>query len=373
MLERQLAEIDVKPGAAMETQSGIQMMRPRIYGAYERPATGARTGVLMMHPASNFMNHHLLRPLAERGFCALGLNSRYINNDSILIMERVIQDIGAGVKFLHGLGCDKVALLGYSGGGAISAFYQAQATELTVERTPAGDPVHLVLDDLPQVDGLALCAAHAGRSRIMLEWIDPSVTDEGDPSSVDPALDMYSPERAPPYTADFLAQYHAAQRRRRDRIEAWVVDRLHRLRASGTGATDQAFVVHRTFADPRFMDTAIDANDRKPGGMWGNAHQANYAANSIGRYTSLTAFLSQWASVSNADGPTNAARTRCPALVVDLTADESSYPSTRDLWLSALGDRATSVAVHGADHYMKGRPDLVAQAADLIGDWLHKL
>lgn len=371
MLERQLAEIDVKPGAAMETQSGLQMMRPRIYGAYERPRTGANTGVLMMHPASNFMNHHLLRPLAERGFCALGLNSRYINNDSILIMERVIQDIGAGVKFLRTLGCDKVVLLGYSGGAAISAFYQAQATELTVETTPAGDPVHLVPDDLPPVDGLALCAAHAGRSRIMLEWIDPALQDEGDPSTTDPALDMYATE--PPYTPEFLARYRAAQRARRDRLEAWVMARLRHLRGSGAGATDQAFVIHRTFADPRFMDVTLDANDRKPGGMWGNARQANYAANSIGRYTSLTAFLSQWASVSNADGPANAARTRCPALYVDLTADESSYPSTRDLWLEAFGDRVTSAAVRGADHYMKGRPDLVAQTADLIADWLHKL
>jgi hypothetical protein len=42
--ERRLAVIDVKPGAAMESQSGLQMLRPRIYGAYETAARapGAR-------------------------------------------------------------------------------------------------------------------------------------------------------------------------------------------------------------------------------------------------------------------------------------------------------------------------------------------
>lgn len=38
MAELKLAVIDVKPGAAMESQSGLQMLRPRIYGAYAQPA-----------------------------------------------------------------------------------------------------------------------------------------------------------------------------------------------------------------------------------------------------------------------------------------------------------------------------------------------
>ncbi|MDQ6640039.1 MAG: hypothetical protein M3Z15_10325, partial [Pseudomonadota bacterium] len=74
MLERELrlAAIDVKPGAAMESQSGLQMLRPRIYGAYAEAARahaagGRRTGAIVMHPASNFMGHYLIAPLAERG------------------------------------------------------------------------------------------------------------------------------------------------------------------------------------------------------------------------------------------------------------------------------------------------------------------
>ena len=110
MLERVFAEIDVKPGAKEETQSGIQMMRPRIYGLLEREP-GAKAGVIIMHPASNFMNHHMVRALSERGIACMGLNNRYVNNDSVLLMERAIQD-GAGVKWLRAQGCTKVVLLG---------------------------------------------------------------------------------------------------------------------------------------------------------------------------------------------------------------------------------------------------------------------
>ena len=62
--------------------------------------------------------------------------------------------------------------------------------------------------------------------------------------------------------------------------------------------------------------------------------QVNYSANAMGRTTSLTAFLSQWSSRSQADGPTNLARTTVPKLLLTYTADQSTFPSTRDAWLA---------------------------------------
>ena len=104
MLERKLAMIDVRPGATMESQSGLQMLHPRIYGAYEEPAGPRSTAVIVMHPTSNFMGHYLIAPLARRGIACLGLNTRYAGNDAVLLMERVIQDLGAGVSFLRSPG-----------------------------------------------------------------------------------------------------------------------------------------------------------------------------------------------------------------------------------------------------------------------------
>ena len=385
--ERRLAAIDVRPGVAMESQSGLQMMRPRIYGAYEEAArAGAgsrapRTGAIVMHPTSNFMGHYLIGPLAERGITCLGLNSRYAGNDTVLVMERVLQDLGAGVKFMREfLGCERVVLVGNSGGAALAAYYQAEAECFGAETLVDGDPSGLVPADLPRVDGLALCAAHEGRSHLLLRWIDPSVTDEHDALSVEPALDMYDAcnwadgAAAPPrFRADFLARFVAAQRARRDRIEARVRARLAQLRATPGAPRDEAFVVHRTHADPRCLDLTLDANDRRRGSVWGDARAVNYSANAMGRTTSLTAFLSQWSSASRAGGPENLARTSLPALLLTYSADQSTFPSTRDAWLAAAPGRIANVDVVGGDHYLAGRIDLQLRVADEIAAFAERL
>ncbi|MDB5945237.1 MAG: hypothetical protein JWQ33_263, partial [Ramlibacter sp.] len=315
MPDLQLAVIDVKPGAALESQSGLQLLRPRIYGAWARPAGPKKVAAIVMHPTSNFMGHYLIEPLAERGVACMGLNSRYVGNDSLLLMERVIQDLGAGVQFLRAQGYDKVVLVGNSGGASLSAFYQAQAERLTIDTMLDGDPANLSPADLPPVQGLALCAAHEGRSTLMRNWIDPSVLDEHDALSADPALDMYDPANGPPFTPEFLARFKAGQQARLAKIEAWVDARLRLLRSQAVpgSARDEAFLIYRTHADPRCLDLTLDTNDRQPGSVWGSgaagARAVNYAASQMGRVTSLTAFLSQWSSRSRADGPSNLAKT----------------------------------------------------------------
>jgi hypothetical protein len=374
--ELQLAVIDVKPGAAMESQSGLQLLRPRIYGAWRQPAGPRRAAAIVMHPTSNFMGHYLIAPLAQRGVACLGLNSRYAGNDTLLLMERVIQDLGAGVQYLRSHGYDKVVLVGNSGGAALSAFYQAQAEHLDITHMVDGDPAHLAPADLPPVQGLALCAAHEGRSFLMRNWIDPSLTDERDVLSLNPALDMYDTANGPPYSRAFLERFRNAQQARYERVDQWVGERLRLLRSqhSAGGPRDEVFVVHRTHADPRFLDLSLDPNDRPAGSVWGpgptGARSVNYAASQMGRITSLTAWLSQWSPRSRADGPGNLARTSVPVLLCTYTADSSTFPSTRDAWLRAGGDRIRNVDVQGGNHYLAGQPELVEHVADAMADWI---
>lgn len=378
----QLAVIDVKPGAALESQSGLQMMRPRIYGALAQAAGPRSVAAIVMHPTSNFMGHYLLQPLARRGITCMGLNSRYAGNDTLLLMERVIQDLGAGVRHLRDQGYDKVVLIGNSGGASLSAFYQAQAENLDIERMLDGDAAGLSPQDLPPVDGLALCAAHEGRSTLMRNWIDPSVIDEHDALATDPALDLFDAAHRP-FSAEFLARFKQAQAARLQRIEDWVDARLRLLRAQKMPghARDETFVIYRTHADPRCLDLSIEPNDRKLGSVWGNgidgARAVNYAASQMGRITSLTAFLSQWSSRSRADGPSNLARTRVPVLLCTYTADQSTFPSTRDAWLraggGAEGGRIRNVDIVGGNHYLAGQPELIEQTADAMADWMRRL
>lgn len=374
-----LAVIDVQPGAALESQSGLQLLRPRIYGAWMRPPGPRRAAAIVMHPTSNFMGHYLIAPLAARGVACMGLNSRYAGNDTLLLMERVIQDLGAGVQFLRAQGYDKVVLIGNSGGAALASFYQAQAEALAIEQLPDGDPAGLVPQDLPPVQGLALCAAHEGRSTLMRHWIDPSLTDEHDGLSLDPDLDMYDVRHGPPYSHAFLERFRGAQQARYERIDQWVGQRLRQLREQTAPGSprDEVFVVYRTHADPRFLDLALDANERAVGSVWGagaaGARAVNYAASQMGRITSLTAWLSQWSPRSRADGPSNLARTSVPVLLCTYTADESTFPSTRAAWLAAGGSRIRNVDVRGGNHYLAGQPGLVEQVADTMADWILRL
>lgn len=355
--------IDVAAGSAHESQSGLQLIRPRIWGAFHR-APG-KVAAIVIHPTSNFMHHYLLEPLARRGIATLGLNTRYMGSDVALILERAIQDLGAGVRWLHEQGYERVLLIGSSGGAALVTLYQSQAEHLDITETCAGDPIDLTPADLPPAQGIALSAAHLGRSRLMALWIDPSVIDEHDPLSTDPELDMFNPQNGPGYSAAFLMRYRTTQSERLDRLEAWTRRKLRQLRSLPDGPTDMAFVVHRTLADPRCLDPSLDANDRPPGvTLWGPPQQQNLAANSMGRYTCLTAFLSQWARCSRGDGPACLAQTSVPVIHAEHTADSSTFPSDRDEWLAAAQGRARSFALKGGNHYLRGQLNLVDQLSD---------
>ena len=369
---KELLVLDVKPGLAMESQSGIAQLWPKIYGALVR-AKDRRTAAIVMHPASNFMGHYLLEPLASAGITMLGLNSRYVNNDSQLIMERVLQDLGAGVRYLRQQGYEKVLLIGNSGGAALASYYQAQAEHFTATHTTAGDSSGLSPADLPPVDGIVLTAAHPGRSRLFSDWLDPSVIDERDPYSADPMLDMFNPSNGPAYSTEWLSRYRAAQLTRNARIEHWARAQLAYIRAMPNSVRDMAFIIYRTAADPRHLDSSLDPNDRPPGNIWGDPREVNYGANNIGRYTTLTAYLSQWAPSTQADGPANLIETSIPVLSIEHSADASVVPVMNTLWLSRTPGRITRHDLVGGTHYLAGQPEKVRETVEVITAWAQRV
>lgn len=365
-----LVEIAVPPGRHMESQSGLQNANPKIWGRFVAPADSWSTAAILTHPTSNFMGHYLLRPLAERGLPVLALNTRYAGNDMMLLMEHVLRDIAAGVRWLLDRGARKTIFIGNSGGAAIGAFYQKQAEEFDAFVGADGRPTGLTTEDLLPVNGIILTAAHAGRSRLLEEWLDPSVIDEDDPLSADPALDIYGARIRQPFSDDFLSAFRSAQTQRRDRIERRVLARLRQLEADPGGPQDEAFIVHRTHADPRFLDLAIDPNDRPVGSIWGEPRSVNYAANAMGRISTLRAWLSQWSSRSLADGPANLRKTSVPVLLHRHTADGSTFPSTHTLWTDAAADRLSVRDIAGGTHYLHNQPDLITLSADNIVQWM---
>lgn len=372
----ELLILSVRQGGLMESQSGIQMKAPKIFGRLVTENCAPDTAFIVIHPTSNFMAHYLFDPLQKRGRALLGLNTRYMANDSMLLMERAIQDLGAGVRHLRERGFEKIILLGNSGGGALAAMYQQQAEKLTISTTPDGRPINLEPDDFPPVDGIALLCAHPGRAHTLTDWIDPAVLNEHDLMSTNPALDMYNPDNGPPYDSAWLDAYRAAQLARNERLTDWVLAELANLEGAENDApaSDRAFVVNRTMADPRFLDMSLDPNDRGPGTIWGDPQEINYAANNIGRFTTLRSFLSQWSKrLSRADGPRCLAETSVPVLNVDYTADQCVFTSQINMWSEAAGERCQSYALKHTGHYPHETPEKIEEVCDLLVDWADRL
>jgi hypothetical protein len=371
-VQSKLVAIDVPRGSGYDSQSGLNNLFPQVYGRLADEGCGKRIAFVVIHPTSNFMGHYLLEPMQRRGRAILGLNTRYVANDSTLIMERAIQDLGAGVGYLRQLGYERIVLLGNSGGGSLAAFYQAEAEGISVTTTPDGAPFELRAEQLPPVDGLAMLAAHPGRALTMVEWIDPSVLDERDMYRTDPALDMYNAANGPPYDTAWLQHYRTAQRARNERLTDWVLGRLAALDADAdpTLIKDEPFIVYRTVADPRFLDLSLDPSDRAVS----NTKRSNYGPTNLGRFSTLRSFLSQWsARLSRADGPTCMARASVPVLNVLYSADALVFPAQVRLWSQAAGERCEDHVLKGATHHLLGQDKLIEELADLLVAWSERL
>lgn len=342
-----------------------------------KPETPSDTIVIFMHPMG--IMHYLPLPgaLAAAGVHVLSAVSRYPNNDSALIMEKVAVDLGKWVAHARAkLGYERVILGGWSGGGSLSLFYQAEAEDPSVATTPAGDAPDLTAAGLPPADGVMLLAAHVSRAHTLTEWLDPSVIDETDPARRDAAWNLYDPACArPPYSADFLTEFRARQRARSRRIDTWVLETLAAVKARDGEHGEQAFVVHGTMADPRWLDPAVDPNDRVPGRCYlGDPRLINDSPGGLGRFSTLRSWLSQWShDHSNADGVACGRRISVPVLVIGNSADDACTPShTRRLYDSvAQVDRQLHI-VEGATHYYAHQPDQLAEAVGVITEWLNR-
>ncbi|HMI17985.1 MAG TPA: alpha/beta hydrolase [Sphingomonas sp.] len=360
-----LVMLKVAKGAPLETLSGIQNNDPRVYGRFEDPGHNKDVAYLVVHPTNSFMNHYLVEPLAQRGRAILAMNTRYSGSDSMLIMERAIQDLGAGMIFLREQGFKKIVLIGNSGGGSLTAFYQQQAERLTLSDTPDGKPIDLKQEDFPPADRLALLAAHCGRAHTLTDSLDPAVIDETNPDLSDDQYDMYSAQNAPPYDRAWLARYSERQQARNERLTDHALSLI-----ANAPAGDDAFLIYRTKADPRTLDLTIDPSDRTAGSIWGDGGQINRQANGLARFCTARSFLSQWSKrLTRAHGPTCAADTTVPILNMGYSADQSVLPANIAEWTMAAGDRSTEYTVRDAGHYPQSRPDLVKEIADTLVDW----
>ncbi|WP_156680728.1 serine aminopeptidase domain-containing protein [Sphingomonas profundi] len=334
----------------------------------------SRTLVIYMHPASTLQLLPVPRAMAAAGLHVLCAGSRYARNDTPLILENVLRDYAAYVAHAREIwGYDRIVAAGWSGGGSLTAFYQAQAERPTITVTPAGDPVDL--SHLIAADAMIFHAAHLSRCQVLADFIDPSVLDEEDPSRRDVELDLYDPRNPhrPPYSAEYLARFRAAQLARVRRRTAHVKELLAELSAGGSRERERGLLLHRTLAEPRFLDGHIDPNDRRVGWSFlGDPEMANSSPAGIARFSTLRAWLSQWSiDDSRAKALDNAPAITVPLLVIENSADDAVPQPHSRLFHDAAGSADKQFAViEGANHYYAAQPEELDRVVRLTIDWL---
>lgn len=362
-----------KPQANVESlvlrTEDLRQIRGLWWSKVEKP----RVGIVIMHPRVDFTHHYAIPRLVQAGFGVVAANTRWFGNETMAEHEDMVVDVAACVRHLREKrGVEKVVVLGNCGGASLGAYYQAEKKG---------------------ADGVVWVAAHRGQGKVLLACIDPSVADENDVMSVDPALDMYDARNGfaePPapskYDETFLERYRAAQHERVARIDARARELIARREAapdmSRAKAAESVMVVYRTMANPAFVDPSIDPSERDYGSLLSERPDLmNYAALGLARTVTPRAWLSTWSGLSSrADMVANVARIppETPALMVHAGRDREVFPSD----VRAIADAITAkdktvTTIDGARHYFE--PDFgekeaphVEKLMDVVVPWIEE-
>lgn len=364
-----------------------------------RRVPGAATVVTLMHPRQDLTHHVLVPELLRHGFAVWTQGARSVNYDVALVHEQALLDVAAGQVFLRESGFEQVVTLGHSGGGTLFAFYHEQAglaPSERITRSPAGRPVGLAGAEMPVPDGAVFMAPHPGQGKLLERLIDPSVTDESDPLSLDPGLSPFEPANgfaeAPEsssYSPEFVARYREAQSARIRRIDEWARELAELSNAARTrfktrgdvrdrraALAPRIITTYRTDADLRFTDLSLDPNDRPYGSLFGRRPDlTDYGLVGFGRLATPDAWLSTWsANTSNASFLRCAPGVVTPTLFVELTGDAACFPADARAMVAAFGatdkQHVRVPGTHFGGPIAPGEPTGAALAAAHIGPWL---
>ncbi|MCZ6889020.1 MAG: alpha/beta hydrolase [Gammaproteobacteria bacterium] len=371
--------------------------------------------IYVMHPRGPMSRHYLAGYMPPRGLALFGHDSRYLNNDTDCLHEKLLLDIAAGMRRLRDLGFETIVGVGNSGGGSLFGYYQEQAEQSPGERrnaAPSGDRVSLPDTEMPPFDLYVALAAHPGQGNYLQQALDPSIVDERDPESWNPELDMFNdangyrpwPDEST-YDSDWLARYRDAQRQRSLRLDAIAREAIagralaRTLEAgpqfSDLGSADRQrtrrrsrlakyMVIYRTLANPAYLDPAIDPSNRPIGSIFSAGRDpidTNYGMGGLSRIMTPRGWLSTWSGTSSYANLYETIRgVTVPTLILEADGDMDIYPAQQQrMFENAGATDKTLQTLANADHYLNPVGEEADQhapprerAADQIDAWVRE-
>ena len=242
-----------------------------------------RIASLAIHRTSDYRNHASTTQLQSRGFATLGIRTRFGNSEAAVDWELIALDIRNGIRFLKSRGIEKVFLIGHSGGGPSTSYFQAVA-----ENGPSFCQAPAKLTQCPftaadflesdRADGIVFVDAHPGNPINTMRSNNGSVINEKKPfGPIDKKLDPFSvtngfnpnvpnisPNGDSVYSDDFVEKYSKAQSRRMNDLIEQALKIKKEIERGKRDPNDNAFVFFRSSARLSDFSTGVHRGTRTP-------------------------------------------------------------------------------------------------------------
>jgi len=254
-------------------------------GRYRAPAVGpvSHIATLAIHRTSDFRNHASTTQLANRGFGTLGIRTRFGNREAAVNFELIALDIRNGIRFLKSKGHTKIILIGHSGGGPSTSYYQA-----LLENGPSYCQGRNKLTQCPftgaeftpadKANGIIFVDAHPGVGVNQLRSLNASVVNEDQPfgPASNPTLDPFDPNHGynelgdSTYSNRFVGKYAQGQSRRMNGLikEAQLIKKKIALglieTADPNDLTQHPFPIFRANARMVQLSTGVQCCTQNP-------------------------------------------------------------------------------------------------------------
>ncbi|HLH22720.1 MAG TPA: hypothetical protein VK066_09365 [Chloroflexota bacterium] len=207
----------------------VVLLHQVIAGLYQGSGANASTAVFLIHETSDFINATPCVQLVQRGFTALCAKSQFTQSAEV-DWNQIALDVSYGVSYLRSVpGVQHVVLVGWSGGGAIMAYYQnvAENGVATCQAPARLDPCDNSLAGLPRADGVVMLDAIPGLAFSNMSAWDASVNrPDGLTSHQNPSLYLFNPangynsnqNQSSSYSRNFIDRYTQAQAERESNL-----------------------------------------------------------------------------------------------------------------------------------------------------------